>query len=95
MEPRVRLFEVEHGAEIFLGQHKLKTAAVAFSRDGDYLMSCGWDRELRCWDLRSRQRVFTVPDAGNDLDWNLEGTNARWLSGMANSRRTPLRGRPA
>lgn len=70
----VRLFDVETGAETLLGRHRLKTSDVKFSPDGDYLMSCGWDRELRCWDLRSRQCAFTVPNAGNFLDWDAEGT---------------------
>jgi WD40 repeat protein len=71
----VRLFDVETGAETLLGRHRVKTSDVKFSPDGDYLMSCGWDRELRCWDLRSRQCAFTVADAGNFLDWDAEGTH--------------------
>ena len=67
---RVRLIATDTGAMTVLGRHKVKTAKVSFSPDGRYLMSYGWDRELLCWDLRSRQRAFTVPGAGRFLSWD-------------------------
>lgn len=70
---RVWLMAADSGALTVLGQHKIKTAQVAFSPDGNYLMSYGWDRELLCWDLRSRQRVFSFPGAGHFLNWDPDG----------------------
>jgi WD40 repeat protein len=69
----VRLIPADSGAMILLGRHKIKTATVAFSPDGNYLMSSGWEREMFCWDLQNQQRVFTFANAGYAFDWSLDG----------------------
>ncbi len=70
---RVRLISADTGAMLVLGRHKIKTDDVAFDPQGNYLMSQGWDRELHCWDLRTRQRAFTVPDTGYFGNWDVGG----------------------
>jgi WD40 repeat protein len=75
----VRLITVEDGSVTVLGRHQIKATSTTFSPDGNYVMSCGWDRDLRCWDLRTRQRVFTCPDAGYTLDWSSDGTHCAML----------------
>jgi WD40 repeat protein len=76
----VWLIAVDGGAMTLLGRHKIKTAATTFSPDGNYLMSCGWERELFCWDLRTRQRAFTSPNTGYGLDWSPDGTRCAMVS---------------
>ena len=76
---RVRLITADTGTMIVLGRHKIKTATVTFSPDGNYLMSDGWERELLCWDLQSRQRAFAVPNAGLFLDWRSDGRQCAML----------------
>jgi WD40 repeat protein len=43
-----------------LGSHKAEATTAVFSPDGDYLMTGGWERELICWDMRTRQRAMTI-----------------------------------
>lgn len=69
----VWLIAPEGGPKTLLGRHKIKTSGVSFSPDGNYLISCGWERELICWDLRTHQRAFTCADAGYSLAWGLDG----------------------
>ncbi|MCI0535245.1 MAG: protein kinase, partial [Verrucomicrobiales bacterium] len=56
----VRLVDPKTGAGRLLGQHKLQAVEAAFSPDGNFLITAGWERELICWDLRSLQRAFTI-----------------------------------
>jgi serine/threonine protein kinase/WD40 repeat protein len=69
----VRLVEVETGVVTTLGEHKIKAAVGAFTADGDYLVSGGWDREIICWDLRTSQRVFTYAGTGYIHLWSDDG----------------------
>lgn len=69
----VWLLESGTGAFSLLGKHKIKTAGISFSPDGNYLASCGWERELIFWDLRTKQRAFTCADAGYHLVWSADG----------------------
>ena len=68
----VRLISPEGGATTVLGRHKIKTATVEFTPDGDYLMSGGWEHEMFCWDLRTQQRVFTFAGAGYSQNWRAD-----------------------
>jgi serine/threonine protein kinase len=69
----VRLISPDSGEVVLLGKHKIKAAGISFSPDGNYLMSCGWERELICWDLRARQRAFAGADAGYEMFWSSTG----------------------
>jgi WD40 repeat protein len=68
----VRLFSLDTGSSSVLGHHKVKTAMIDFSPDGDYLMSGGWDNQLLCWDLRNQQRVFTFSGCGFCQFWRAD-----------------------
>jgi WD40 repeat protein len=69
----VWLLSLDTGTLSMLGKHKIRASYVSFSPDGNYLMSCGWDQELLCWDLRTQQRVFTFSGAGYGLYWSSDG----------------------
>jgi WD40 repeat protein len=69
----VRLIAADTGQMTVLGNHKIKTAVVQFTPQGEYLFSTGWDRELICWDLQTRERVFSLPGAGYSLTWRRDG----------------------
>jgi WD40 repeat protein len=77
---QVRLIDVSSGRLAVLGRHKLKVARLVFTGDGRHLISCGWDRDLICWDLRTMQRSFTFPAIGYHQGWNREGTRCAALS---------------
>jgi WD40 repeat protein len=51
--------------------HRHKVAAVAFSPDSQRLISAGWDKTVKIWDVRSGQEMLSVP-----------GLPA-WLTGVA------------
>lgn len=65
---------VDGGPPTLLGQHKIKVTGVSFNPDGRFLLSCGWEREMLCWDLQTRQRIFTFPDSGYDMQWSPDGS---------------------
>ena len=50
--------DAQTGEKRLLGRHKAQATRAAFSPDGDYLISGGWDRELICWDARTLKRAF-------------------------------------
>jgi serine/threonine protein kinase/WD40 repeat protein len=77
----VWLIATDTGAMTVLGRHKIKTSEIVFNPDGNYLLSSGWDRELICWDLRTRQPAFTVPGVGWFQNWDANGRQCATLLG--------------
>ncbi|MGH7970099.1 MAG: WD40 repeat domain-containing protein, partial [Limisphaerales bacterium] len=69
----VRLIDAQSGAIILLGRHKIFTSGLSFSPDGNYLVSCGWERESIWWDLRTLQPAFACTDTGYQLAWGRDG----------------------
>jgi WD40 repeat protein len=60
----VHLMDSHTGQIRALGSHKAQAATVAFSPDGSYLFSGGWEGELICWDVRTLQRCLTIGRQG-------------------------------
>jgi WD40 repeat protein len=56
----VHLMDSQSGQTRLLGSHKAQAVTLAFSPDGHYLFSGGWEREVICWDTRRMQRVFMI-----------------------------------
>ena len=56
----VHWMDAQTGETKLLGQHKADAVTTAFSPDGAYLMSGGWERELICWDVTGLRRAFTI-----------------------------------
>ena len=69
----VRLIEVENGEITTLGEHRVKTAATEFTADGDFLATCGWDRETVFWDLRTLRRAFSWVGTRYEIDLSADG----------------------
>jgi WD40 repeat protein len=59
-EGNIRLTNVETGSKVVLGGHKRQAVTAAFSPDGRYLISGGWEAEMICWDLQTLRRAFTI-----------------------------------
>jgi WD40 repeat protein len=57
---QIHLLDSKNGGAQSLGRHKAQAVLTAFSPDGDYLISGGWERELICWNLRTLDRAFTI-----------------------------------
>jgi len=43
-----------------LGRHKREARTATFTADGDFLFTGGDEQEIICWDVRHRQRAFTI-----------------------------------
>lgn len=56
----VRLIDLATGDIRELGRHKAPAVLAAFSPEGRYLFTGGWDNELICWDVRAMRRAFTI-----------------------------------
>ena len=76
----VRLLDLQTGQIVLLGRHRIKTEGLTFSPDGDYLLSCSWERELIGWDLRTRQRAFTFGGSGYQMKWSDDGLTCATVS---------------
>jgi len=77
----VHLIDSQTGAASAVGRHKATAYNVVFSPDGRQLVSGGWDRELLCWDVRTRQRSFTMPLDSYHLLFRADGRQCATVSG--------------
>jgi WD40 repeat protein/serine/threonine protein kinase len=60
--PGIHLFDVASGDELFaLAGHFKLTQALAFSADGERLVSGGDDGLIKLWDLKARNEIFSKP----------------------------------
>jgi WD40 repeat protein len=69
----IHLIEPETGILTTLGEHKIKTASTQFTADGHYVVSSGWDRDIICWDLQTRRRMFIHASTGWRNFWSADG----------------------
>jgi len=56
----IHRMDAQTGEVRFLGQHKVEAVTTAFTPDGAYLITGGWERELICWDVERMKRAFTI-----------------------------------
>jgi WD40 repeat protein len=56
-----------------LGRHKAEAVSVTFSPDGAYLFTGGWERELICWDVPAKRRLFTMSLDSDSLQISADG----------------------
>jgi hypothetical protein len=56
-----------------LGRHKFHTVRAVFSPDGAYLFTGGWERDLICWDVRTKRRAFTASLNSDHIQFSADG----------------------
>lgn len=67
--------------------HDDRISALTFSKDGRFLVTSGWDGQVRLWDVRSHVRLLTTPGNASNLHFNRSGTQ------LASAMRGALSGR--
>jgi WD40 repeat protein len=65
--------DAQTGETHIFGRHQADAVMTAFSPDGAYLMSGGWERELICWDVARMQRAFTLGLDSYSLQFSTDG----------------------
>ena len=76
---RIQLLDWRSGETKELGRHKAYAATLAFSPEGNYLISGGWEREMICWDLRTFTRAFTIAIDSYHLQFSADGRRCMTL----------------
>lgn len=76
---KVQLLDCGTGAATVLGRHKTEAVTLAFAPGGEHLISGGWEREMICWDLRTRQRAFTMGMDSYHLQFSADGRRCATL----------------
>jgi WD40 repeat protein len=77
----VHLLDSQTGTIRLLGQHTVDAVVTAFSPDGRYLFSGGWDRRLICWDLNTMRRAFAIELDSYRIQFRADGRQCaiiRW-----------------
>ena len=69
----VYLYDPKNGETDLLGRHKHEARTATFSPDGNYLFTGGEEQEIISWDLRLRQRAFTILLRSAQLQFDTEG----------------------
>jgi WD40 repeat protein len=69
----VQLLDARTSELHLLGRHKAQAVRTAFTKDSQYLLSGGWDRELICWDLRRMELAFQINLESSHTQLSLDG----------------------
>jgi len=63
-----------------LGRHKFQAVRAVFSPDGAYLFTGGWERDLICWDARTKRRAFTASLNSDRIQFSGDGRRCAALT---------------
>ena len=75
----VRLWEVgRQGAASVLRGHISYVYPVAYSPDGQWIASGGWDNKVRLWDALTGESIAILPHPGISARWPLARTARGW-----------------
>ena len=76
----VHWMDAQTGETGLIGRHKLSAVRAVFSPDGAYLFTGGWERELICWDARTRRRVFGISLNSDTIQISADGRRCAVLT---------------
>lgn len=69
----VQWMDAQTGETSLMGRHKSSAVFALFSPDGDWLFTGGWERELICWNARTRRRAFGLSLDSNTMQISADG----------------------
>jgi len=72
--------DAQTGEVELLGRHKLHAVRAVFSPDGAYLFTGGWERDLICWNARTKRRVFTASLNSDRIQFSADGRRCAVLT---------------
>jgi WD40 repeat protein/predicted Ser/Thr protein kinase len=84
---KIQLLDSKTGETQLLGRHTAQAVNLAFSPDGNYLISGGWERELICWDIQARQRAFSIGLDSYYLQFSADGRRCSTVVGFRSTYR--------
>jgi len=76
----VHWMDAQTGEVELLGRHKLHAVRAVFSPDGAYLFTGGWERDLICWDARTKRRAFTASLNSDRIQFSADGRRCAVLT---------------
>ncbi len=76
----VHWMDAQTGETELLGRHKLHAVRAVFSPDGAYLFTGGFERDLICWDTRTKRRVLTASLNSDRLQFSADGRRCSVLT---------------
>ncbi len=76
----VHWVDAQTGETELLGRHKFQAVWAVFSPDGAHLFTGGWDRDLICWDARTKRRVFTASLNTDRIQFSADGRRCAALT---------------
>ena len=76
----VHWMDAQTGEAELLGRHKFHAVRAVFSPDGTYLFTGGWERDLICWDARTKRRVFTASLNSDRVQFSADGRRCAVLT---------------
>jgi WD40 repeat protein len=78
----VHWVDAQTGEIELLGRHKLHAVRAVFSPDGAYLFTGGFERDLICWDVRTKRRIFTASLNSDRIQFSADGRRCAVLIGF-------------
>lgn len=76
----VQWMDAQTGETGLIGRHKLSAVFAMFSPDGDWLFTGGWERELICWNARTRRRAFGLGLDSHIMQMSADGRRCAVLN---------------
>jgi len=76
----IHWMDAQTGETELLGRHKFHAVRAVFSPDGAYLFTGGWERDLICWDARTKRRAFTASLNSDRIQFNGDGRRCAVLT---------------
>jgi WD40 repeat protein len=76
----VHWMDAQSGEIGLMGHHKFSAVQAVFSPDGDYLFTGGWEKEIICWEARTKRRAFNIRLNSDNIQFSADGRRCALLT---------------